>query len=147
MTLAPHTIHAAAGARKGTRRLGRGHGSGRGKSAGRGTKGQRARTGGKSRTSLLPFKRILARVPKLRGFNSRVPKKEVVTLQTLVRVAEEGVVVTPAFLKERGVIHTVEKGVKIVGNGACAKKIQLQGIFASKNAIAAIEKAGGKVLF
>lgn len=147
MTLASHTIQADRGARKGTRRLGRGHGSGRGKSAGRGTKGQRARTGGKSRTSLRPLKRLISRVPKLRGFTSLVPKKAVVTLRTLERIAPADAVVTPAFLKERGVIHTIEAGVKVVGNASLTKKITLQGITVSKGALAAIEKAGGSVVF
>jgi large subunit ribosomal protein L15 len=147
MTLAPHTIHAGKGSRKGTRRLGRGHGTGRGTSAGRGTKGQRARTGGRSGTALRPLKRELLRVPKLRGFRSMFPRPAVVTLKTLERICVENDTVTPEFLASKGVIRDTKKAVKILSSGVLNKKINLQGCLASKGAIAAIEKTGGSVTF
>lgn len=147
MTIAPHTIKAAAGSRRSSRRLGRGHGSGRGTSAGRGTKGQRARAGGRSRTALRPFKRELQKVPKLRGFSSQYPKPTIVTLRTLDRITAPGDVVTPVFLLEKKCVRTIKHGVKVLSTGTLSKKITLQGCLASKGVIAAIEKAGGTVVF
>ncbi len=147
MTLAPHTISAASGSRKTSRRLGRGHGTGRGTTAGRGTKGQRARTGGRSRTAIRAFIKALQKIPKNRGFVSLVPKREVVTLATLERICQAGDVVTPTYLKKRNVIDTPDFGVKIVATGTLTKKITIQNCLASKGAIAAIEKTGGSIIF
>lgn len=147
MTIAPHTIQAATGARTSVTRYGRGHGSGRGTTAGRGTKGQRARSGGRSRTAIRPFKRQLQKVPKLRGFVSQYPRPEVVTLGTLERIVAIGEVVTPAYLKAKHVIDIPAHGVKILGTGMLSKKITVEGCLASKSAVAAIEKAGGSVVF
>lgn len=147
MTLSPQTIRSARGAKKISRRLGRGHGSGRGKSAGRGTKGQRARTGGKSRTAVRAFKKSLSKIPKLRGVNSLQTKPAVVSLAALERICKDGDIVTPRFLEEKGAVRRAEKGVKILGSGVFAKKITVQDCTASKGALAAIETAGGKVIF
>lgn len=147
MTLSPQTIQPAKGAKKSSRRLGRGHGSGRGKSAGRGGKGQRARTGGKSRSAIRAFKKSLQKIPKLRGVNSLQVKPSVVSLGTLDRLCKDGDIVTPRFLEHAGVVRHAERGVKILGSGAFVKKITVQGCMASKGALAAIEKAGGKVVF
>lgn len=147
MTLAPHTIHAVSGSRKRSRRVGRGHGSGRGTSAGRGTKGQRARTGGRSRTALRPLKRELQKVPKLRGFKSRHEEPQVVALGAIERQCSGGDVVTPLWLKEKGLIHSIETDVKVLSGGTLTKQITLQDCLASKTAVAIIEKVGGKVVF
>lgn len=147
MTLSPQTIHAASGSKRRRRRLGRGHGSGRMKSAGRGGKGQRARTGGKSRSAIRAFKKALQKVPKLRGVNSLQVKPAVVSLGTLDRVSKENDIVTPRFLEEKGAVARAKYGVKILGSGTITKKITVQGCAASKDALAAIEAAGGKVVF
>jgi large subunit ribosomal protein L15 len=147
MTLSPQTIQPARGAKKTSRRLGRGHGTGRGKSAGRGTKGQRARTGGKSRSAIRAFKKSLQKIPKLRGVSSLQTKPAVVSLAALDRVTKENDVVTPRFLEEKGVVARAKRGVKILGSGAITKKITVQGCAASKVALAAIEAAGGTVVF
>lgn len=147
MTIAPHTIQAAHGSRRRVKRVGRGHGTGRGTMSGRGGKGQRARTGGKSRSAIRAFKKALQKVPKLRGFKSRKNKPSVVTLRSLDRICAEGDVVTPAFLKDKGVIRSSEFGVKALASGKITKKITLQGCVASRGAIKAIESAGGSVTF
>ncbi len=146
MTLAPHTIQSGSGARKKSRRLGRGHGSGRGTTAGRGTKGQRARTGGRSRSAIRAFKKALQKIPKSRGFVSMYPKKETVTLAMLERGCPADAVITPAFLAEHRIV-SAGAGVKIVASGTLTKRLTLQGCPASKGAIAAIEKNGGTVVF
>ena|SRR3989338_4305299 len=147
MTLTPHTITPHPRSKRSVRRLGRGHGSGRGKSAGRGTKGQRARTGGKSRTAIRAFKKMLQKIPKLRGDKPKTHHPLIVTLSTLERCTKSGMVVTPFFLKKKGVIGTADHGVKVLATGAITKAITLKGCLASKEAALAIEKSGGKVVF
>ena len=147
MTSGLHTIKPAKGSHKRSKRLGRGNGSQKGTTAGRGMKGQRARSGGKRRGAIRAFKDALQKVPKLRGFKSLVPKKEVVTLATLERISKDGDVIDPAFLDRKGVISKPVNGVKILATGQLTKKITVKDCFASKQATEAIEKAGGKLTF
>jgi large subunit ribosomal protein L15 len=142
-----HTIKSAKGARRKSKRVGRGNASQKGTTAGRGTKGQRARSGGKSGTARRGFKQSLQKVPKLRGFKSMRPKKEVVTLSTLNRISVDGDVVTPTYLKKKGVVDKPQFGVKVVATGEIKKKITLKGCLASKKAAELLEKAGGKLEF
>lgn len=147
MALTPATIKSADGARKRSRRYGRGNSSGRGTYSGRGGKGQTARSGGKSRTSIRALKPYLQKIPKLRGFKSIYPKDETITLQTLERTAKEGDRITPAYLAEKKLIANPLNGAKIVATGELKKKLDISGIPASKKAVEMIEKAGGTVKF
>lgn len=147
MALTPHTISAGVRARSTKKRLGRGNASQKGTSSGRGGKGQTARSGGSSGNKLRSLKRTLQQVPKLRGFKSQHPKKETVTLAAIERITKAGDVVTPAFLKKKSVIGTPEFGVKIVASGALTHAVTVKGCVASKEATAAIEKAGGTLVF
>mgnify|MGYP001619528889 CR=1 FL=1 len=147
MTMTPATIHAARGARKKSKRVGRGAGSGRGTYSGRGIKGQKARTGGRHKVSFLGLKQSLQKIPKIRGFRSLSAKKETVNLRTLERIAVSGDTVTPAYLKAKGAVHYTDRGVKIVGYGTLTKKLTIEECVASKTALAAIEKAGGTIVF
>ena len=147
MNLSPHTIKATKGSHRRKKRVGRGNASQKGTTAGRGTKGQKARSGGKSGRARLGFKQSLQKIPKLRGFKSMRPKKEVVTLSTLEKIVTSGDVVTPAYLDKKGVIDKPRFGVKVVATGEIKKKITLKGCLASKKAVELIEKAGGKLEF
>ncbi len=147
MTLSAHTIYPARGARHKYKRLGRGNASGKGTMSGRGGKGQTARTGGRSGTERRGFKSSLQKIPKLRGFKSLFPRMEIVTLATLERIAADGIEITPASLKERGVISRPQNGVKILATGALTKKIIVSGCVASKRAAEEIERVGGKLVF
>lgn len=147
MTLSAHTIQSAHGSRHKSKRLGRGNASGKGTMSGRGGKGQTARSGGGRRSYLRAFKPSLLKVPKLRGFNSFKPRPEIVTVSALNRIAVDGVLITPAWLKGKGVIGSTETGVKIIGKAEIAKKLTIEGCLASKGAAAAIEKAGGTITF
>ena len=140
-----HEMKYNEGARKVSKRLGRGQGSGWGKTSGKGHKGQNARSGGGvaiwfegGQTPL--YKRI----PK-RGFNN-INRKEyaVVNLDILNRF-EEGVEVTPELLAETGLVKKQLDGIKVLGNGSLEKKLNVKCHKISKSAKDAIEKAGGKV--
>jgi large subunit ribosomal protein L15 len=140
-----HTIKPARGARKTRRLVGRGPGSGLGKTGGRGTKGQRARSGGKSGLKLKGLKRIVLRIPKNRGFKTRTPHPETVTLTQLDAWFATGATVDVAMLKKQSRISNKARGAKIVNSGSISKAIKLVGIEATPAAKAAIEKAGGSL--
>ena len=147
MALTPSTIKAAHGAKRTSKRVGRGNASQKGTYSGRGLKGQRSRSGGKSGTQLRGFKQSLQKVPKIRGFKSMHPKKQVVTLATLERVCKNGDTVTPWSLEQIGVVDKPKHGVKIVATGELKKKLTVEECLASKAAVEAIEKAGGTITF
>lgn len=147
MALTPHTLTPAHGAKQSTKRVGRGNSSQKGNQSARGGKGQTARSGGRKGNKLRSLKRVLQQVPKLRGFKSQTPKKETVTIAGIARITHAGDVVTPALLKRKGLIGTPEFGVKIVGTGEITHAVTVKGCLASKSATAAIEKAGGTLVF
>ena len=110
-------------------RAGRGIAAGRGKTAGRGTKGQGARTGKKLRATFQGGQNPLVQAtPKAKGFKSLRKPAQVVYLDHLNDLAGE----TP-FHK-----------VKVISRGELNEKVTLKVQAASKSAIEAIEKAGGK---
>ena len=140
-----HELKPVEGARKDGFRLGRGQGSGNGKTAGKGHKGQNARSGGGVRLGFeggqLPLWRAL---PK-RGFkNVNHIEYAVVNVGDLERF-DAGTVVTPALLKETGLVKKEYDGVKILGNGKLSKALTVQANKFSKSAEKAITEAGGKV--
>lgn len=123
-------------------RVGRGISAGGGKTAGRGTKGQSARTGGKVRPGFEGGQIPLAmRLPKLRGFKSKRPKKvEVYTSQLSELKAKT---VSNQELAEAGLVPSAFDAVKVLFDEdlKTAKTVNLQG--ASAQALASIQKAGG----
>ena len=138
------------GANKSRMRVGRGIGSGKGKTSGRGVKGQKARTG----VSINGYEGgqmpIFRRMPK-RGFNPLNPKSyNELNLDDLQEYVDSKKIdpkkpVTAASLKEGGVIKALKDGVKVLGRGEIKVALTLEVAGASAAAIAAIEKAGGKV--
>jgi large subunit ribosomal protein L15 len=138
------------GARKAPMVVGRGIGSGKGKTAGRGVKGQKARTGVSIRGfegGQMPLHR---RIPK-RGFNNIFAKDYAeLNLGRLQEAITSGKVdakqaITCETLMKAGVVAKSKDGVRILGKGELKTKVELTVAGASKSAIAAIEKAGGKV--
>ena len=139
-----NTIKAAEGARKSSKRVGRGIGSGFGKTCGRGHKGQKSRSGGFHKLGFeggqMPLQR---RLPKS-GFSSRVGR---VTAE--VRLSEinniNADVITIDVLKDNNVITKAIQHVKVVLSGEISKAVTVQGMRITKGARAAIEAAGGRV--
>jgi large subunit ribosomal protein L15 len=122
-------------------RKGRGISAGQGKTAGRGTKGQKSRTGKKLRPGFEGGQMPLAqRLPKKRGFTARGVKPQTVRLERL-NAFKDGTRVDIEILKKEGIIRV--KTAKIVVGGELSRKLTVT-IPATKNAIAQIEKAGGK---
>lgn len=128
------------------KRVGRGNGSGLGKTSGKGHKGQNARSGGGVRAVFeggqLPLYR---RLPK-RGFNNSdfEVKYATVNLEDL-NIFEENTVITPALLKETGLVKKQLNGIKVLGNGDLEKKLTIHAHRFSKSALDKIEKSGSKI--
>ena len=140
-----HELEKNIGAKHSKKRVGRGSGSGLGKTSGRGQKGQKARSGGSINPVFeggqLPLYR---RIPK-RGFSNYPFKKEyaVINLSDL-NVFEDGTVVTPALLKEKGIVKKQLSGIKVLGEGQLDKKLTVQAHKFSKSAVDKINESGSK---
>lgn len=138
------------GARTRRVRVGRGIGSGKGKTAGRGQKGQKARTG----VSFNGFEGgqmpLYRRLPK-RGFNNLFRKDfaeiNVGALQQAIdaKKLDAKKKITAETLREAGLIRKARDGVRVLGKGELKSAVTLEVAGASKGAVAAVEKAGGKV--
>ena len=140
-----HELEKNIGATHAKKRVGRGSGSGLGKTSGRGQKGQKARSGGGVNPVFeggqLPLYR---RIPK-RGFKNAMFKTRyaVINLDAL-NVFEDGTVVTPALLKEAGIIKNQLDGIKVLGNGKLEKKLTIQANKFSTSALDKIKESGSK---
>ncbi len=138
------------GATQARKRVGRGMGSGLGKTAGRGHKGQKSRTGVAIKGfegGQMPLHR---RLPK-RGFNNISAKSfAVVNLDRVQTAIDAGKLdakqaVTSEALIAAGVARRTKDGVRLLGSGELKAKVAFKVQGASKNAVAAVEKAGGSV--
>ena len=87
---------------------------------------------------------LYRRLPK-RGFTNAKFKVEyaVINLDDLNRF-EDGTVVTPALLKEVGLIKNQLDGIKVLGTGELTKKLTIQANKFSASALVKIEKSGSK---
>ena len=139
------------GARHKAKRLGRGIGSGKGKTAGKGHKGQKARSGVAVRAFEGGQMPIYRRLPKI-GFKNPTRQHFVVvnlgTLQSALDAGriEAGATVDAAKLVAAGILRRSRDGVRLLGNGELTTAVTVEVTGASKSAIEAVEKAGGKVV-
>ena len=126
--------------------VGRGRGSGLGKTSGKGHKGQNARSGGGVRAVFEGGQTPLYRRLPKRGFNNARFKTVYATINVgdLNRF-ENGTTVTPALLKEIGLVKKQLDGIKVLGNGNLEKKLTIQAHKFSKTATLKIEKSGSKI--
>ena len=112
-----------------------GRGGKRGTYSGKGIKGQKARAGAKIRPELRDF---IKKIPKKRGyrFKSIRPKPAVINLRDLEKYYQEGEIVSPETLLEKGLIAKI-KGrvpeVKILGTGKLSKKLEIKNCKLSKS--------------
>ncbi|WP_262695620.1 50S ribosomal protein L15 [Kordiimonas aquimaris] len=139
-----------AGARKSAMRVGRGIGSGKGKTAGSGHKGQKARSGVAINGYEGGQMPLYQRLPK-RGFNSRNRKDfQVLNIGRLQKAIDAGTLdakkpITVEMLADTGVVGKVVDGVRLLAKGELKAKVDITVTGASKGAVEAVEKAGGKV--
>ena len=161
-----HDLRPADGSRTARTRVGRGIAAGKGKTAGRGTKGQKARAGG----SIPPWFEggqtpLHMRIPKLRGFKNRFKVDyEVVNVGSIAAAAERGafeggempgatskpkkaapVTVNQELLRAVGLVRTLKKPLKILGNGELATALFVVADAFTRSAVSKIEAAGGTI--
>ncbi len=140
--------------RKDRKRVGRGMGSGKGRYSGRGLKGQKSRAGSHAMRAgfeggQMP---IYMRIGKSRGNTSKdaMPIGPFRTYTQPVNVAaldrfDAGTEITPELLKRAGLVRSIRKDVKILGNGDLATRLSVSAHGVSASARAKIEGAGGTV--
>lgn len=138
------------GAKKKRLIVGRGIGSTKGKTCGRGVKGQKARTGVSLKGFIGGQMPLMRRLPK-RGFkNIFANEYSEINLGRLQEAIDAKRIdatkpITSESLMESGLCAKARDGVRVMAKGALKSKIDLTVAGASKSAIAAIEKAGGKI--
>ncbi|MFV0299473.1 MAG: 50S ribosomal protein L15 [Paracoccus sp. (in: a-proteobacteria)] len=145
-----HEIRDNDGANRKKKRVARGPGSGKGKTAGRGIKGQKSRSGvalNGYEGGQMPLYR---RLPK-RGFTAPNARKfAVVNLGQIQSFIDAGKLdakadVTEDALVASGAVRRKLDGIRLLAKGELKAKLNLTVTGASKAAIDAVEKAGGKV--
>lgn len=145
-----HEIRDNDGANRSKKRVARGPGSGKGKTAGRGIKGQKSRSGvalGGYEGGQMPLYR---RLPK-RGFSKPNAKSfAVVNLGQIQGFIDAGKIDGKAELTEdalvaSGLVRRKLDGIRLLATGDLKSGMTITVTGASKAAIDAVEKAGGKV--
>jgi len=138
------------GARHRRLRVGRGIGSGKGKTGGRGVKGQKSRSG----VAIKGFEGgqmpLHMRVPK-RGFNNPFGKDYAEVNLGMVqkyidaKKLDAKKTIDHAALQAAGLARGGKNGVRLLAKGELTTKANFEVAGASKSAVAAVEKTGGKV--
>ena len=139
-----HDLKPANGARKRRKIVGRGNGSGHGKTSCRGQTGQNSRSGRGIQRQLeggqIP---LIRRLPKV-GFRSRRPiLYKLVSLQRLAELGAQGKLDAQALM-EKGLIKSMFKPYKVVGNSEIKNAFQIEAYSFSKRAEEIIKNAGGQ---
>ncbi|MCH7687569.1 MAG: 50S ribosomal protein L15 [Planctomycetes bacterium] len=140
-------VHRGIQKRRKRKRIGRGPGSGHGKTSGRGHNGYFSRSGSSARVGFEGGQMPLARRIAKRGFSNKrfAPKVAIINLSTLQKAFQEGDVVNPETLVEKGLVKGRFDLIKILGNGDLTKKLTVSAHRFSKAAEEQITAQGGTV--
>ena len=145
MTMNLSDLKPPKGAKHTKKRGGRGEGSGSGVTAGRGHKGQKSRSGYHHKRGFeggqMPLQR---RVPKRGFFNPFRVEYAVVNLDTLADRFAAGTEVTPELLRERRLVRSNAKLVKILARGDIDTALTVKAHKFSQKAREKIAAAGGQ---
>ncbi len=139
---------------KSKKRVGRG--GKRGTFSGRGSKGQLARgarLGADFRGGNAPIWKLF---PKKRGSNKKTEIKHrsfkvkshkpfIVNLKTLEKVFTEGELINPEALREKKLIDSLKRQVKVLADGGIGKKFIFSKLYFSKSAREKILKSGSEI--
>ena len=131
-------------------RVGRGIGSGKGKTSSRGHKGQKSRSGVAVKSFEGGQMPLYRRLPK-RGFKSfKKDNTAILNLSKIQNMLEKSSndiknTLDLKTLKDKNLINKKFLKLKILGTGEIKKNIEISAHFASKQALAKIEKVGGKI--
>jgi large subunit ribosomal protein L15 len=133
------------GAKHAKKRVGRGEGSGTGVTSGRGHKGQKSRSGYHRKRGFeggqMPLQR---RVPKRGFFNPFRVEYAVVNLDTLAERFKTGTEVTPALLRDQGLVRSNARLVKVLARGDLETALTVKAHKFSQKASEKIAAAGGQ---
>jgi large subunit ribosomal protein L15 len=141
-----HDLRSPEGARKNSKRVGRGHGSGKGKTAGKGMNGQKARSGpGPYRTFEGGQNRIVRRMPYKRGFTNIFRVEYQVINVARLQDWPSDTEVTPETLLAARVIRRKTQPLKILGDGELTQALTIRAHKFSASARQKIEAAGGTI--
>jgi large subunit ribosomal protein L15 len=127
------------------KRIGRGNASGHGTYATRGIKGQQSRSGPDLRIGFEGGQNPLIRgLSRKRGFTNRFRVEyEAVNVSALAKLPA-GSTVTPASLRDAGIVKSASKPVKVLGDGDLDVKLDVEVEKVSAGARQKIEAAGGR---
>ena len=131
-------------------RVGRGIGSGKGKTSSRGHKGQKSRSGVAIKSFEGGQMPLYRRLPK-RGFKSLNKNNTAILnlskIQNMLEKSSNDIKNTLdlKILKDKNLVNKKFLKLKILGTGEIKKNIEISAHFASKQALAKIEKVGGKI--
>lgn len=141
-----HELAPSIGARHKRKRIGRGLGSGHGRTAGKGSKGQLARAGRHIRPGFEGGQNpLIKRLPEKRGFTN-IFRVEYDTINiTVLNRFEADSEVTPQRFVEEGLVKSLKKPIKILGNGELLKPLTVSAHKFTQTARSKIEAAGGMV--
>ena len=138
------------GATRKQKRVARGPGSGKGKTAGRGIKGQKSRSGVAINAYEGGQMPLYMRLPK-RGFSKPNRKAyAVINLGLLQKFVDLGRLdakteITEETLVSTGIVRRKLDGIRVFAKGELSAALTLTVTGASKSAIEAVEKAGGRL--
>lgn len=144
-----HELRDNPGAAPKKTRVGRGPGSGKGKMGGRGIKGQKSRSGVAINGYEGGQMPLYQRLPK-RGFNKPNRKKfAVINLGLIQKFIDEKKLdakdITEDTLVASGLVRRKLDGIRVLAKGELTAKANITVTGASKSAVEAVEKAGGKL--
>ena len=133
------------GSKHAKKRVGRGDGSGHGTYSCRGLKGQKSRSGP---GIALRFEGgqtpLVKRLPHKRGFTNIFKTDYTLVKLQRLEVFDQNTEITPQMLLDAGLIPSLKKPVKILGDGELQRALVVKANKFSESAKRKIEAAGGK---
>ena len=127
------------------KRVGRGDGSGHGTTATKGTKGQKSRSGGSIHPRFRGIPSGSNLMPKKPGFTNIFRTEYAIVNLRSLSVLPPDIEVTPERMLEAGMVESLRKPIKILGDGEIDRPLSIRAAKFSQSARRKIETAGGRV--
>ena len=133
------------GSKRNRKRIGRGVGSGHGTYSCRGSKGQKSRSGGgvspRFEGGQTP---LVKRLPSKRGFTNIFRTDYALVNLRRLEIFDQGTEVTPERLVAAGLVSSLKRPIKILGDGELQRPLVVKANKFSQAAKKKIEAAGGR---
>ena len=138
-------LHPPAGSKHKRKRVGRGVGSGHGTYSCRGLKGQKSRSGGGVHPLFEGGQTpLVRRLPYKRGFNNIFRTEYAIVNLDRLNVFPDGTEVTPEEMVSAGIVKSLKKPIKVLGEGDINQRLIIKANRFSQSAKEKIEAAGGQ---